>query len=103
MFRCPYRCRRSRPGVGSGSRLNARNIDRIFVSSRHSLELSILLERQRSMENIALNDTGAAWLSFATAPCSRRLLADPFSIVPIQPRRVAIAGAGDRALPRKLT
>ena len=48
-------------GLGRGAvRLNARNIDRIFASSRYSLELSILLERQRSMENIALNDTGAA-------------------------------------------
>jgi len=41
-------------------RLNERlHIDRICVSSRRSLETSILLDRQRSMENIALNDAGA--------------------------------------------
>jgi hypothetical protein len=37
-----------------------RRFDRIFVSSRRSLETSILLDRQRFMENIALNDSGAA-------------------------------------------
>ena len=41
-------------------RLNARRrIDCIFVPSRCSLESSILLNRQRSMEDIALNDSGA--------------------------------------------
>src|SRR5215469_4514852 len=40
--------------------LNARRrINRIFVPARHSLEPSALLDRQRSMENIALNDSGA--------------------------------------------
>jgi hypothetical protein len=33
--------------------------DRIFVSARRSLEPSILLDCQRSMANIALNDTRA--------------------------------------------
>ncbi|MGB8633631.1 MAG: hypothetical protein WCD69_30360, partial [Xanthobacteraceae bacterium] len=41
-------------------RLNERlRNDRVFVSSRHSLESSILLDCQSSMENISLNDTGA--------------------------------------------
>jgi hypothetical protein len=42
--------------VRLGERLR---IDRIFVSSRRSLESSILLNRQCLMENIALNDTCA--------------------------------------------
>jgi hypothetical protein len=41
-------------------RLNARRgIDGIFQSSRRSLELRILLNRQRPMEDIAGNDSGA--------------------------------------------
>jgi hypothetical protein len=41
-------------------RLNARRgIDGIFQSSRPSLELRILLNRQRPMEDIAGNDSGA--------------------------------------------
>jgi hypothetical protein len=36
--------------------------------------------RQHGRHVEIFNDTGAAQLSFVTAPCSRRLLADPFSI-----------------------
>jgi len=39
-----------------GMRCARRHIDCIFLSSRHSLESRILLDRQCSMENIALND-----------------------------------------------
>jgi hypothetical protein len=34
-------------------------LDRIFVSSRHSLKSSILLDHQRSIKNISPNDGGA--------------------------------------------
>jgi hypothetical protein len=46
--------------IARAFRLNERLcIDCFLVSSRRSLELSVLLNRQCSMENIALNDTGA--------------------------------------------
>ena len=51
----------SRRGLELGVvRLNARRrIDRIFASSRRSLKSRILLDRQCSMENVTLNDSGA--------------------------------------------
>src|SRR5262249_57493213 len=38
-----------------------RRFDRFFASARCSLEPTILLDRQSSMENIAFNDTGAIY------------------------------------------
>ena len=57
--------------------LNARRrFDRIFVSARRSLEPSILLDRQCSMENIAFNDTGAIYLDAVGADGALKVAAN---------------------------
>ena len=53
-----------------------RRFDRIFVSARRSLEPSILLDRQCSMENIAFNDTGAIYLDAVGADGALKVAAD---------------------------
>ena len=50
---------RRRLSVWEFHRDKRRYIDGTFLSSRHSLELGILLDRQRAMINIALNNSGA--------------------------------------------
>jgi hypothetical protein len=53
-----------------------RRFDRIFVSARRSLEPSILLDRQCSMENIAFNDTGAIYLDAVGADGALKVAAN---------------------------
>src|SRR5215475_10281218 len=74
-----------------------RRVDDVFLPSRHSLKLRILLYRQRAMIDIALDDRGAVQLDAIgadrafDAAADRQLLRDDIAFDLTEDRQLSLA------------